>query len=206
MGQSRIVVLSASTDTGGRYTRFFLIDTYHPGFTFALTMAAGVMVGLEAYGDGDAAGSKGVIEVREQGKVLVPPADARPVTARLLRRLPIREMEQAVRQHLRGVLFSPELGALVAKSVRRAPERPGGRARTWSDRAIAEVCADYVSLCEIGEPRPMRRLAEHHYRNEKTIRNVVSKARDGGFLTRAPAGRAGGQLTEKARKVLNGVD
>jgi hypothetical protein len=80
--------------------------------------------------------------------------------------------------------------------------RPTGNQR--ANRRYAEVAAMYVDL--LGEERPIVALAKKLNLGEKTVRNYLYKARDRGLLTTAGQGRAGGELTDEARRILSGSD
>lgn len=68
---------------------------------------------------------------------------------------------------------------------------------------MAELCAEYVSLVNEGDLKPVDTLARRHYRSKQRIRNLLSQSR-GELLTSSPAGRAGGRLTDKAKELLDG--
>lgn len=129
------------------------------------------------------------------------PEDGPLVTARLLRRLPIGEMEQWARGYLMassGVLGDhlPQLRAWFGDDERAIGRR--GRANT--DRAYAELASAY--LLALGDGLKVRDLARKVGWSPKTVGNRLTEARRRGLLTYPPPGRAGGELTEKARHLL----
>ncbi len=60
----------------------------------------------------------------------------------------------------------------------------------------------YVQACREHPEKPMTLLAEKTGLDGSQLRGVIYQARRRGFLTSAPAGAAGGQLTRKALSVL----
>jgi hypothetical protein len=106
-------------------------------------------------------------------------------------------------------LFSGHGIKLGSQMQRRRPGRAG---RTDSFYLVwAEA---YVERLAAGSRRPVMDLAEHPPRpirgyvsNESevsaaTVRDFIHQARERGLLTRSPAGRPGGELTPKARRML----
>jgi hypothetical protein len=98
------------------------------------------------------------------------------------------------------------LESVVAK---RRPGRAGRRDSFYLPFAVA-----YVKRLAEGSSRPVMDLAEHPPRaikgyvsdgshmSEATVRDFIHQARERGLLTRSPAGRAGGELTRKAERML----
>ena len=82
--------------------------------------------------------------------------------------------------------------------------RPGSAGR--GDTHYAAVAASYVALLDAGDPRPVAALADQLHLSVTTVRNLLYKARERGLLTSAGRGRAGGQLTDKAKEMLSGND
>lgn len=83
---------------------------------------------------------------------------------------------------------APELGA-----------RPGRTGR--DDRPYAVLAARYLELCTESRA-PVVELAAETYRSTSTVQNLLTEARRRGLLIRRQ-GRAGGELTEKARRLLD---
>jgi hypothetical protein len=114
---------------------------------------------------------------------------------------------------LRG-LRTTEALERVSRILRHGVRLPGfspealdeARWRIRSDRLLAEISTAYVEVLDSGAPirELTRRLADQgvHYA-EATIRDLVNEARNRELLTRPPKGRAGGQLTEKAKQLLS---
>ena len=87
-----------------------------------------------------------------------------------------------------------------------APRRPGRKGH--DDRFLAQVASVYVGALAAGSRRPIADAAERlrevgqHYSNAR-VRDLVFMARERGFLTGPPGpGRAGGELTPKAKAIL----
>jgi hypothetical protein len=86
-----------------------------------------------------------------------------------------------------------------------AERRPGRRGRT--DTYYARVARDYVELMEQGDQSPVATLARRKCLDAKTVSNLLGAARLRGLLTPPPRrGRAGGQLTEAARRLLANIN
>lgn len=88
----------------------------------------------------------------------------------------------------------------LAKEFRRTP-RPGRRGRP--DLVYAEAAAIYVA--SMTKPAPLQATARALGIPEARARSLLGEARRRGLLTQAPKGRAGGELTEKARRLLDGT-
>lgn len=132
------------------------------------------------------------------------PLPAGGVTSRLLRRLPLGEIVEAVRSDLRltarTVRPHGRAGSLMAHNAEQFARRPGRAGR--SDRDYAEVAAAYVAILATSDPKPVEMLAAQTFLSPSQIRNVLYEARRRELLTKAPPGRPGGQLTEKCRRIL----
>jgi hypothetical protein len=90
------------------------------------------------------------------------------------------------------------LPARLADGFRRVP-RPGRRERPRQE--YAAFAAEYEQL--LGSPTPIKELARRHHISESSARAILNRARHHNLLTRSPPGRAGGELTELARQLLN---
>ncbi len=90
--------------------------------------------------------------------------------------------------------------------AKRSPRRPGRAGH--SDAYYAQLADDYVALIAKGHTKPTKELARRapfkgQPNAEQAARDAVHQARRRGLLTEAPAGRAGGELTEHAKEVLD---
>jgi hypothetical protein len=127
---------------------------------------------------------------------LSPPPNG--ITVDVLRSLRVGPLHAAVRAWLQ---LPPNAGPGidVDRNELGGPRRPGRRGRP--DSFYAEWAARYVTaMREEGPPLP--RLREEYDFDMSTIRGFLYEARRRGLLTRAPSGRAGGELTAKARGLL----
>ena len=127
------------------------------------------------------------------------------VTSRLLRRLPLGEIVEAVRAELHQTArdvapHGRRAGHQFADRAAVFARRPGRAGR--GDRDYAEVAAAYVSILATGDLKPVETLAAQMVLSPSQIRNVLYEARRRALLTKAPPGRPGGQLTEKCHRVL----
>ncbi len=80
----------------------------------------------------------------------------------------------------------------------RRPGRPGK-----SDREFAKLAVEYVEALDQPSTRPTADVAKKRGYDPAHIRDGIHEARERGLLTRPPTkGRAGGELTAKARQLL----
>ena len=127
------------------------------------------------------------------------------VTTRMLRRIPLDELRLAAWKHVRKTIaVGPGAWSRTnvyfrgwARDVETVP-RPGRAGR--ADLAYAQAASAYVKAL-VGKT-PTKTLAADMALSESQVRNVLHEARRRDLLTAAPRGRAGGELTEKARRVL----
>lgn len=114
---------------------------------------------------------------------------AGPLTSVLLRTLPLGRMrDDALEVETLG-----EARSLVG-SVRR------------DERFYAEVAEAYVNLLAVNAYKPVEALAHAVEVPVRTVHAWLHKARKRGLLTSAGAGQAGGELTERARALLDDQD
>jgi hypothetical protein len=77
--------------------------------------------------------------------------------------------------------------------------RVGRRGR--DDRHYAKWAAAYVKALT-RSPNPIHELSHRHQLSPSALRNLMHACRRRGLLTPSPPGRAGGELTPKARRLL----
>lgn len=129
------------------------------------------------------------------------------ISARRLQRVPVGAMQRAVRAAV-TLAHDPEEDDDGSETIRRLAldfldrQRPTSSGR--GDAQYAAVAAMYVELLDAGDSRPVTVLADRMHFGEKTIRNYLFKARERGLLTSVGPGKAGGQLTDKAKEILDG--
>ncbi len=121
----------------------------------------------------------------------------------MLRSLPLGEMETVAKRDFveKTKRWEPE-GPRWAGVFADSP-RPGRRGR--DDRAYAEIAALYVDEVLSGANGAVKRLAARLHYSPSQIRSVLYAARRRGLLTESPNGKAGGELTEKARRLIHGT-
>lgn len=76
--------------------------------------------------------------------------------------------------------------------------------RGRSDLDFAEIARDYAALIDGEVEHAADVLADQMDLSVSTVRGLVWQARKRGLLTSAPAGQEGGQLTGRAKGILNG--
>jgi hypothetical protein len=110
----------------------------------------------------------------------------------------------AIQRELSELLTAEVEGGWVPAEIVegfRSNPRPGSRGRPH--REYAAVAAMYVRLLGTSKT-PLRALVDElgpGY-TAAAVRAMLNRARKHGLLTSAPSGRAGGELTEKARALL----
>lgn len=83
---------------------------------------------------------------------------------------------------------------------------------TRPDRPYAEVAARYVEALQLAPKAPIRHMLEAEGievgggETESSLRAKLNRARARGLLTAAPPGKPGGELTDKARRLLGMED
>lgn len=122
-----------------------------------------------------------------------PPA----VTSRLLRDLPLGAIADDLRNRLRAEGFDDVADYFRMASVERRPGR-----RRQPDEFYAQVAAAYIRALEAGSRSPARDIAEAESYSVSQVNNWIHEARRRELLTSAPPGRAGGELTVRARELL----
>jgi hypothetical protein len=122
------------------------------------------------------------------------------LTARQVRRATLGDLTRRVSVGLVGRI----LGALAPDATRppdddQTQPRPGRAGR--DDHFYAVWAARYTERAAYTN-RPIAELAEAHDRPPTRIREYIAEARRRGLLTATRPGRSGGQLTDKARALL----
>jgi hypothetical protein len=112
-----------------------------------------------------------------------------PLTARLLRAVPLGRLRSVVNLHLAS-----------RREVRgRLPDPT--RAYRHDARYFATWAAHYARAAE-GSPRPIAELAEKFDMKRDQVRDVIHACRERGMLTKGTPGAVSGELTDKALKAL----
>ena len=142
----------------------------------------------------------------------IPPAPSGGLTSRALRHVHLGRAVELAYEHLdrwleRERKRDKPLGSTFAREAVKAPRRPGSAGR--EDRFYAVVASLYVDALEHGSRRPVVDVAERLSKGRggsyapEYVRDVLHEARRRELLTRPPKGRAGGELTDKARTALD---
>jgi hypothetical protein len=112
-------------------------------------------------------------------------AECPPLTARLLRAVPLGQLRSVVNLHLAS-----------RREVRgRLPDPT--RAKRHDNQYYATWAAHYARAAE-SSPRPIVYLADKFDMDRGQVRDVIHACRRRGFLTPATRGIAGGHLTDQA--------
>jgi hypothetical protein len=122
------------------------------------------------------------------------------LTARQLRRATLGDLTRLAGRGVIGRIISavaPE-AALTADDDQAHP-RPGRAGR--DDHFYAVWAARYAEQAAY-TARPIAELADAHDRPPTRLREYIAEARRRGLLTATRPGRSGGQLTDKARALL----
>lgn len=150
--------------------------------------------------------------VAEDGRRLVGALTIRPsaappaggITARVLRRIKVGQFADGFRVTL-AQSYGAETAARLIHGIGWAA-RPRRRKRPArlraTDRYYAELARDYVTWLSTGEKKPTAALAAARGVPAATVRSHLHLARKNGFLDDVGQGKAGGALTEKARRAL----
>jgi hypothetical protein len=132
------------------------------------------------------------------------------VTARVLRRVRVAEHSKRTQEVVDSLvkdsgpwLFEPDrslgaLGLMPSDQARPRPARKAGR----PDQFYAKLAADYVQRIQGGARHPIKAMAGRRRVRAQTMRDWIHEARARGLLTAGAQGRAGGQLTPLADRVL----
>lgn len=129
------------------------------------------------------------------------------IPATVLRRIRLTDIFDEVRRQFETIADVPEewrelhRAVWLDRALKTVPRYPGRRGR--DDAFYASVAAAYVTELDRGSRRPVADVAERLGWPPGTVTQIIHEARRRrGLLTASPEGRAGGQLTAKARKLL----
>lgn len=121
---------------------------------------------------------------------------ARPITARLLRQIPLGEIETDLRERLARSYY---LNVYRTDEIKRVEE---ARRRRKDDRFYSGIAEQYDEAIRSGTNQPVQLLVDRHGVPEGTMYRWINEARRRGLLSPTGQGRAGGHLTAKAKKLL----
>jgi hypothetical protein len=95
----------------------------------------------------------------------------------------------------------PDYRAPIAQLHDALIGQQSARVTVRTDRWYADLAAAYVEAVDADKAYAPTLAAQFSYTNA-SIRTAVNQARNLGFLTQTSRGRPGGELTAKARQVL----
>jgi hypothetical protein len=121
------------------------------------------------------------------------------ITSDALRSLSLRKIQRELDEIIGRWAKRDPLTHRLTKGFAES-RRPGRRGR--DDVEYAAVADVYIKHVRLNSSAPVERAAEELNYSTSTVRALLNKARNRGLLTRAGPGRAGGDLTEKAKRLL----
>jgi len=143
----------------------------------------------------------------EQGRLVVirlriEPTAAMPaggLSSRVLRGIQVGQIASMLRELAEK--YPSSMQSVLAMFKR--PKRRQKWART-DDRFYAELACEYVrtQMTPEGRKKPVETLAKWRRVPVKLLRSQIHYARKNGFLSEVGQGKAGGELTDKAKRVL----
>jgi len=143
-------------------------------------------------------------EAGRRGDETLSPPGGVPATA--LRKIRLREVYAGLSEAVEDTASDPRFRFVFRDRMRFTetpklkPRRPGRRGR--GDTEYAKFAAAYVTILAEGNRAPIKELAARMHLGRESVRQLVHDARDRKLLTRTRSGRAGGELTDKARDLL----
>ena len=147
---------------------------------------------------------------RERGLTSVGVRCEEGLSWRRVRTAPIGEIEAAVRagapDRLAEAIGEPVGSADVRALGREFADRPRPGAAGRRDSFYVELAREYVTHFENNGDNAARALAKAMHLSVVQVRSLLGEARRRGFLTSAPPGRAGGQLTARGIEMLREID
>lgn len=133
--------------------------------------------------------------------------DAVALTAALFQRIPVGALVKTAREFLRDFKLdferlSPPAGEPDA--VLESLDGPVYGRDEQRDLRLARICRRYLQLHQHGTLNPMwkRIIATEFDLSESSVPTTIMRARQRHFLTPVKPGQPGGELTEKARRLL----
>jgi hypothetical protein len=193
-----------------RATGWFVADE-HPAVRVVVTfLLDGTLLSFEVHNEGmERAHTPNAWLSRKEGGW--PLADV-PILSRLVRAVPIGELVRVARATVAefaeagAVGFkTPRLAGQMADHARKLrgdTKRPGRRGHP--DRYYAELAVAYEAWQATGDT--LKVFADRVHLTSSGLRAALHTARQKGFLTKAPPGKAGGMATEKAKELARGID
>lgn len=136
-------------------------------------------------------------------------AEPAQITSSLLRELRVPEHMKLAREALGGEAGPERIEISGFWGFLKAEERPpsGAGRKAKPDQYYASLAVRYVGLVEGGSRQPFKELEEESqgrgtFYSVEFFQNEINEARRRGLLTSAGPGKAGGELTDKARRLL----
>ncbi|MCC2278512.1 hypothetical protein LKL35_24255 [Streptomyces sp. ET3-23] len=146
--------------------------------------------------EGVTQGGPGALLIRPNEEDSYPPGG---ISSTVLRQIDFREAGEALRRQLAVSQMRAQWRELYEEG--RAKRLREAASRGVTDEYLALLASAYVGYVNDGGTGPLAHLAEKVGKSESTIKGHLWQARKRGLLT-GSAGRAGGELTEKATEIL----
>ncbi|MGW5256959.1 hypothetical protein ACWERW_29050 [Streptomyces sp. NPDC004012] len=124
---------------------------------------------------------------------------ARGISTTVLRRLDVAAALELAKQAPEAQRTLEELSGKVNEMGEAAGLALEGEG--VSERYLTLLVATYTVMADFGAPAPIPWLARLIGRRPETVKDHLKRARRDGFLTTV-AGKAGGELTDKAKAIL----
>ncbi|MFJ8140473.1 hypothetical protein [Streptomyces sp. NPDC096013] len=165
---------------------------------FEITQEQGAWVIRMWWPAGPIAGGPQRITVEASGDAVTRDV-ARGISTTVLRRLDLAAAMKLAEQ-------APELQQGMAEVTAKVEEAGSSAGLLLADQGVSEtylamLAATYKTMADTGAPAPVPWLARLIGRRPETVKDHLKRARREGYLTTV-AGKAGGDLTEKATEAL----
>lgn len=111
-------------------------------------------------------------------------------------------LKQRLSKEAQSEVADPLTLALAREWAGEFSKRPRTGRAGRDDRFYAQIARQYVDAIRRGSGKPVEDVAAQTKYNASTIRDMLHRARRRGLLTPAGQGKAGGNLTKRAERLL----
>lgn len=190
------VIILGVADRGSHPRPEFALIGEEPVAEYAVSLSEGIVAECTVASVG---GRPALTELRLRG---VDDGHNRGViTARSLKNIRIGELLAPAREELAELARESlwKEAASLWDFLHKQP-RPGRAGHP--DKLYASVALMYANALDLGSSHPVVDVAERMMLSRARVRDLLHEARRRGFLTSPPQGHAGGELTARARQIL----